>query len=37
LEADVRARVLEALHAKAGGKGATPGAVAEEVDLTIEA
>ena len=31
LEAEVRARVLEALHAKAGGKTATADAVAQEV------
>ncbi|MBW6454950.1 MAG: recombinase RecA [Trueperaceae bacterium] len=37
LEAEVRGRVLEALHAKAGGKSAATDAVTDEVDLTIEA
>jgi recombination protein RecA len=37
LEADIRARVLDALQANATGKGGATGTVSEEVDLTIEA
>jgi recombination protein RecA len=37
LAADIRARVLEALHANATGTGTAMGAVPEEADLGIEA
>jgi recombination protein RecA len=37
LAADIRARVLEALHANATGHATVAGAVSEEVDLGIEA
>ena len=37
LAAEIRARVLEALHANATGKGTAAAAVPEEADLSIEA